>query len=447
MLLRGRLLMSKYKDWLIEQIWRVPPRLSRLNTRLIYLLRFCWIVVRGFIEDNCLLRAQALAYTTAISLVPLLAVAFSIVKGFGGVEGTKDKFESKLATVLVPETTVLNTISGFIDNINTTAIGGIAFIFLTISVISLLGTIEKTFNSIWGIARSRTFFDKLTSYWAVVTFGPILIIVSFSLSASLQSSDIYEYLLQMPIIGVGFAYAFTIGVTAIAFFLLYIYMPNIKVRLAPALVGSLCAAVLFEGAKFLFAFYVKGVMAPDSPMVKIYGGFIALPIFLLWIWLIWLIVLLGAEISFAWQNAKSYEMEGRSTKSNFNAGLFVGLLLCAEAAKEFYGEKRNWNREALADLYSIPVRLINEISSRLVEGGILAYGELGEGQNKILIPVTDPNKITVLHIYRALANFGFDATQGCDKNLLGGMQALLNQPQTTLSAYSKSLKVLDPKGS
>ncbi len=438
--------MLHYKQWLIEQVWLVSPNVSKVNCKIIYALRFLWIIIKGFVEDNCLLRAKALAYTTAISLVPLLAVAFSIFKGIGGIDDAKSKLEPILATVLVPESQeiVHSTLFGFIDKINATAIGGIAFIFLVISVLSLLGTIEKAFNTIWGIANSRSFFEKLTSYWTILTFGPILIIISISLSASMQSSAIYDRLITLPILGVGIAYIFTIAVTSLAFFLLYLYMPNTKVRIIPAFIGSVCASILFEGAKLIFALYIKGVMAPDSPMVKIYGGFISLPIFLLWIWLIWLIVLLGSEISFAWQNMQSFEFEGRSTKANFNSGLFTGLLLCAESAKEFYGERRNWDSQHLSELYCIPVRLLNEISERLVVGGILAYSD--RQNKKILIPAIDPAKITVTHIHRVLAEAGFDAVKNCDFNLLSGMQALLNQPQTTLKDYSKSLKSVGGNG-
>lgn len=436
--------MLKPKQWFVEQIWLVPPRLSEMNAKLIYTLRLLWIIAKGFVEDNCLLRAQALAYTTAISLVPLLAVAFSIFKGIGGIENAKRDLAPLLSTVLVPESqeAVHSTLFGFIDKINATAIGGIAFVFLTVSVLSLLGTIEKAFNSIWGVVRSRNLFERLTSYWAVLTFGPVLIVISISLSATLQSSSIYDMLVTLPFLGVGIAYAFTIIVTAIAFFLLYIYMPNTKVRIVPAIIGSLCAAVLFEGAKLIFALYVKGVMTPDSPMVKIYGGFIALPIFLLWIWLIWLIVLLGAEVSFAWQNMKNFEFEGRSTKSNFSSELFTALVLCAEAAKEFYGEKRNWDVNVLAESYSIPVRLINEVSSSLVDGGIVVYAE--HDTQKALTPASDPSQITVSQIHRVIAEAGFDAIKGCDLDLRSGIQALLNQPQTTLQAYSKTLSATEP---
>ncbi|MGE0482831.1 MAG: virulence factor BrkB family protein [Gammaproteobacteria bacterium] len=252
---------------------------------------FCRYLAQRFEQDHCTRAAASLAYTSLLALVPLLTVVFVTLSAFPAFTEWRSAIEDFVFRNFVPA--LGDQVRGYMVEFTTKARGlrAAGVIALLVTVLAMMSTIESTFNVIWGIHRKRPLMIRFLVYWAVLTLGPILI------GAGMLATS---YVVSLPLLGDGAAGLRThlIGVfpvlaTTIAFVLFFKLIPYRPVPLRHALVGGIIASLLFELAKRGFAVYVTQFPSQQA----IYGAFATLPIFLLWIYLSWVIVLLGAEIT------------------------------------------------------------------------------------------------------------------------------------------------------
>ena len=254
---------------------------------------FCLLVYRRFVEDGCAHRAAALAYTSLLSLVPLLTVSFAVLAAFPVYQNVGDKIQDFIFQnfVVSSANVVQQHIQAFMTK--ATQLSATGSFFLLVTAILLIFNIEQAFNSIWRVKHRRKGVSAFLSYWAVLTLMPILIGVGFAVTSYLASvpfiTGAAESLgLKKPLLAM-LPYLLTL----FAFTLLYITVPNCKVRIRYAFVGGLLATLLFELAKAGFAAYIT-----HFPTYKLlYGALAALPIFLVWVYVSWLIILFGAEVN------------------------------------------------------------------------------------------------------------------------------------------------------
>jgi len=250
-----------------------------------------------FFDDRCPRVAAALSFTSMLALVPLLTVGISAMSMFPVFDQWAEQFLELVSTWFVPETRVAiqdvvsQELNKFVGNAGKLTTFGL--LFLLIASLLALSTIEDAFNDIWGVPRGRRLTQRVLVYWAVLSLGPLLIVTSLSISSYFSTftnifadSDTLRAVLPEQLKIVPFVLAF------IAFLLLYTAVPNHDVAFRPAVVGALIAAIAFEGAKKGFALYLDTF---DS-YTAIYGALAALPIILLWVYLSWLIVLIGVEV-------------------------------------------------------------------------------------------------------------------------------------------------------
>lgn len=294
-------LAGRLKTFFSETLWEIDVQSLRWWRRLgLHLGRLAFLVVRGYRENQLQMRATALAYTTLLSLVPFLAVTFSLFKAFGGLGKAmapiKNFILSNLATGTGHE--VVRTLDRFIENFRSGAVGLIGFLLLVVSVVSVLATIEKFFNDIWGVRQSRSFARRFTSYWTFVTIGPILLGISLTVTGALQSSKLVNQILLLS-----GAEKFLISkipwlTTWALFSALYLMMPNTKVKVRAAVIGGIIGGTLWEVAKYGYTLYATRVVSHS----KVYGSLGMIPIFLVWIYYTWLVVLIGAQLTCAIQN-------------------------------------------------------------------------------------------------------------------------------------------------
>jgi len=252
-------------------------------------------VVQRFRSDRLPRHAASLAFSSLLALAPMMAIALAVLSSF---EDMGDLVENFIYQFLVPAAG--NDVKVYLDQFATgagklTAVGTGAF-FLT--ALLLLSNIESSFNDIWRIKEGRTLGEKLTVYWSLVTLGPILMGASLTMSAYVMSSSIFAG--QVATIG---EVLVPIVLTASAFLLLYLVMPNVRVSLMHGLVGALVASFLFEMAKRGFQTYLKNF----ADYEVVYGALAALPIFLIWIYLSWVVALIGAEVVAVLQQKKLLE--------------------------------------------------------------------------------------------------------------------------------------------
>jgi membrane protein len=250
------------------------------------LWRFARFIFREYIDDNCQGTAAALTYQTLFAVVPLLTVMYSMFNTFSAFTGVANDVESLIFANIVPENVavVQQYLTGFSDQARSLSIPSL--LLLGVTAFLMLFTIERTFNDIWRIREPRHGFQRFLMYWAILTLGPFLLGFGFVIST---------YVVSLPLVGgvteIGMLRYIPVLLSASLFTLLYLAVPNCVVPFRYGLTGGVLVAVAFEMAKVAFTKIMAG-----SNFEVIYGTFAAVPLFLLWIYLTWTIILVGAEI-------------------------------------------------------------------------------------------------------------------------------------------------------
>ena len=290
-----------------------------LPKALLRLMELVRAVVRRFVEDRCLQTASSLTFTTLLSLVPIVTVALSLMSAFPVFQGLSGVIEDWVFDNVMPESVdAIEKYAGeFIDNAaNLTAVG---LLLLAVTAIALLLTIDAAFNHIWRVRRARPMLQRVLIYWALITVGPLLIGASLSLSSWLMSASA-GWTQHIPYANVTLIKASAITLTCAALALLYFAMPNRAVRARDALTGGVLAGVVFELTKQGFGLYIT--QFPTYTLV--YGAFAAVPLFLLWLYVSWVVVLLGAVVVAALPEWRQQSLQGRPAPgSNFVYALQV----------------------------------------------------------------------------------------------------------------------------
>ncbi|MFP4212850.1 MAG: YhjD/YihY/BrkB family envelope integrity protein [Desulfohalobiaceae bacterium] len=326
-----------------------------------------------FRDDQCLLRASALTYATALSIVPLLAVAFAISKGFG-FQNTH-YIREFLLRVSADRPEVVDQIITYINQTNVSTLGAVGVAFLLLTVFTLLSGIEQSLNSIWGVSQERTLARKFSDYLSVILVCPLLIISAFSFSASLQSTTLVQMILSFSV----FSYIYLIFLkylpiimVMLAFFFIYKLVPNARVSNKGCLLGAAVAGILWHLAQKAFISYQIGV----SKYNAIYGSFAQLPLFLIWLYISWVIVLFGAELGAVLEKRRKGQLAGNRLEEfglEFKERLVLGIMLYLVQA--FQAGKGPMSVEDLAEGLGLPLPLIQRPLQVLVQLGYVLQVE------------------------------------------------------------------------
>ncbi|WP_461208978.1 YihY/virulence factor BrkB family protein [Desulfocurvus sp. DL9XJH121] len=389
--------MHNNRPWFLRPDARVAgPGFAR--SLLHRLVRWSYMVGKGFASDQCPLRASALAFTTALSLVPLLAVAFSISKGFG-FQNTQF-IHDLLMQVAAGRAETVEAIIGYINNTNVRTLGvvGVAFLFLT--VISLLGNIEKSFNTIWGVRGARGMWRKFSDYLTVTMVCPLLIIVAISATATLESSALVKGILSYSVASalyLGLLKALPYLSTWLALFFVYTFIPNTRVGLRAGLAGAVVAGSLWQFVQWTYITY----QASFKNYNAIYGSFAQVPLFLIWLFISWLIVLLGAEICFAVQNSGTYYREARMDDYSHDDRQRLAALALALLTRAFLRGEAPATNEDIARSLDAPVKLVNDVTHMLAEAGIVA--KLEHGEEDVYGLASPPDRVRMVDVMIALS--------------------------------------------
>jgi membrane protein len=364
------------------------------------LLHWFKLVYASFQSDQCLLRASALTYVTALSIVPFLAVAFSISKGLG-FQNT-DYIKEFLLKISAGRETVAEYVIGYINNTNVSTLGAVGVGVLLVTVFSLLGAIEQSLNTIWGVKSQRTLGRKFSDYLSVTLVAPLLIIVATSFTASLQSITLVQKILSISV----FSYIYLAALQAmpyvlvcLAIFFIYKFMPNAPVNTMGCIIGSIFAGVLWQGLQKLFITYQIGV----SKYNAIYGSFAQLPLFLIWLYLSWVIVLLGAEICFCWEHYRMGLKESSLGEFNIHSKEAFALAALGLITKGFEQRQGLIETNTLAWELGLPVKLVNRLLYVLSSLGVVARSMHEEREGYTL--KICPHSYTVLEFLKAFRTY------------------------------------------
>ena len=381
-------------------LWQMEPEEYRGAMRyVVKYLQIMVMVLRNFWEDQCLLRASALSFTTILSFVPFFALAFSILKGFG----VQNKVEPLILQQLAGGyQEILEKIITYINNTNMTSVGAIGLAALIVTVISLLGSIEEAFNMIWGVPETRTLYRKFSDYLSVVVSGPLLLLAAVSITTTLRSQGLVQWLVEMHYVGDVLLFLFTLIPYLsiwIALIFLYTFVPNTHVRFKSALIGGVLAGTLWQLVQWGYITFQFGVAKYNA----IYGTIALVPIFMFWIYTSWLIVLFGVEIVCAHQNIRTFRRELHSPSLSHGLKELLALAILRIITETFYKGERGWTVERLAEKLNVPVRLAREILGQLTETGYLAPTA---GEEQTYLPAREPATIEVHDVLAKMRDRG-----------------------------------------
>ncbi len=399
--------LEKIKS-LNELIWRTPmSEISKGKVFLFRQLRILVLAAKGFANDKVQLRASALTFYSLLSVVPLAAIAFAIAKGFGLDQNLVQLIYSKFQTHQEVLKWLLTNAQNAIEETRGGYMAGVGVIILFWSAMSLLNRIESSFNHIWQIRSARPWYRKFTDYLTIMLIAPVILILSGSITVFV-STTLTEYISKAPILDVlkpliSFLIKFTPYLLSwITLTVLFIIMPNARVKFIPALISGIIAGSILQVIQWFYIDLQFGI----TKLSAIYGSFAAIPLFILWLQSSWLVVLLGAELSFANQNISRYEFESEALSvSNYQKRLLIIMILHLVVHNFAEGEKPIGS-EKISSILKIPVRLVREILQDLNDANLLTAVQEKEQKQRLYQPALDINKITISFVFDRLDKKG-----------------------------------------
>ena len=392
-----RQLFTYFTDTIFRQDvseWRNP-----VVRWLVQQYRLLFYTARGLVEHGTLVRSAALTFYTLMSLVPILAVVFAVVKGFGLTDGLVENLYGIFPRH--PET--IDYIVGFAENALARTQGGVVaavgLVMLFWAVIRVFGSIENAFNNIWEVKVERSIARQWTDYIAVVMIVPVLWILANAAGDYVeQLLGLYDkwyfntlsHLASMVIIWTMFT-------------LLYLIIPNARVRFQSALMAGIVAGTIFLLFQWGYVYVQRWMTSYNA----IYGSFAALPLFLIWMQTSWEILLFGGELSFAYQNISRFAEERESLRISYDQRRKVLLAVMILVARNFRDHGGTLSTDTIRERLGLPTRIVNDVLFQLVQAGQLIAVRSGDGERDVAFtPAHDLASTTVYGILEAVERTG-----------------------------------------
>ena len=403
-------MIAKPKKFIQEDIWRIRAKgLPPLKAFGIRYLRILLAAANAFQEHRCQLRASALTFFTLLSIVPIVAMAFGIAKGFEFEKVLQEKILERFAG----QEEILLEIFGFANSLlaNTKGglIAGVGVILLFWTIIKVLGNIENSFNDIWSVKKDRTFARKITDYLSVMLVAPVLLVISGSVTVFISTglAAITKRFDMMGLLGpvvVFFLEITPFAIMWVLFSFLYIFMPNRQVNRKSGFVAGVIAGSVYVIVQLIYVKFQVGVAKYNA----IYGSFAALPLFLTWLQLSWLIVLAGAEISCIHQNMDMLEYGPDARRANHYFRRLVALRIVNFMSRNFATGEVPLTAARISESLEIPRGLATELVEELTESGILIEAATRGRDEAAYVPARDTDQLTVKFVMDALDRRGLD---------------------------------------
>ncbi len=312
--------------------------------------------------------AAALTYSTLLAIVPIFAVVFGIARGFGYNKYIEEWFRESFSSQPQVSEIIIGFVNSYLVHTKSGLFLGIGLLFMLFTVIMLISNIERTFNDIWQAKKPRSMFRTITDYTSMLLLMPVVIVITSGISIffatifkqiedTMVIGSLAQFFLQL------LPYVLMSGV----FIALYLFMPNTKVKLSCALVPGILAGVAMQGLQL---FYIHSQIWVSS-YNAIYGSFAALPLFMLWIQISWLICLFGAELCYANQNMDDYAFKAKTEDLSHRYKMLLSLVLASRICRNFSEGGKPLSALKLKLATGIPIRIVNDLLYQLVQINIL----------------------------------------------------------------------------
>lgn len=395
----------KLWNFISKEMWRTPKHeVKGMRNKLLNLLRALYLAGRGFASDKLSIRASALTYTTLLAVVPVVAIVIGIARGFG----FEEMIQNELTKMFPGQYQLLEMLFKFVQSMLDVATSGvvlgIGIVFLISSLWTILQSIETAVNDIFQIKSPRGITRKLSDYLATIILLPVLILLSSGFSIFINSAIVQNKILAAisPFLNLVMTLAPYV-VSSIGFSLLYVLIPNTKVRIQSALLAGFIAGFVFQGFQYI---YISGQIWVTH-YNAIYGSFAAIPLFLLWLQFSWTIVLFGAEIAFAAENVQNFYYEKEISNVSHRYRYFITILILNILCKRFAEGKGSVSMNEITAQYQIPARLTSSTISRLLEMNLIS--ETISNKKKSVTayqPAIDINILTVGYLFEKMFEYG-----------------------------------------
>jgi len=376
-------LLTRIKSYMWDDDLSDMDRPRRI---LVFVLRVAHMLLRELLGGQLNLRAMSLVYTTLLSIVPLLAVSFSVLKGFG----VHNQIEPLLYNFLEPlgpqGAEITEKIIYFVENVKVGVLGSIGFGMLIYTVVALVQKIEAAFNFVWQIDHLRPLSQRISNYLSVILLGPALIFIAISLSATVLGNDWTQRLITIEPLGTLVFYSSKLVpyvLVSLAFTLIYVFIPNTRVQFRAALVGGVIAGVIWKFTGWGFAAFI----ASSSKYAAIYSSFAIMILLLIWMYLSWLILLAGSQIAFFVQFPKYMTMNRVRFILSSRLREQLALQLMYLVAYNHHHDRPPWNLDQFAEYLNIPGEPVHRMVRVLVDAGYLI--EISDDDPPIYLPLHD----------------------------------------------------------
>ena len=397
--------LPKLWEFISKEMWRAPKHeVKGIRNKLLNLLRTMYLAGRGYDSDKLGVRAAALTNTTLLAVVPVVAIMIGIARGFG----FQEMIQKELTKMFPGQDQLLVMLFKFVQSMldvaTSSVVLGIGVVFLIASLWTILESIEGAINDIFQIKSPRSLNRKLSDYLATIIIIPLLIALSSGFSIFINTAIAQNKILAMISPFVNFIMTLApYFISWLGFTLLYILIPNTKVRFQNALLAGFIAGFAFQAFQYI---YISGQLWV-SRSNAIYGTFAAIPLFLLWLQTSWTIVLFGAEIAFAAENVQNFYYEKEIKNVSHRYRYFVTILIMNILCKHFAEGKGAVTMSEITSQYQIPARLTSRTIARLLEMNLIS--ETVHNKKKDMTayqPAVDINILTVGYLYKRMFEHG-----------------------------------------
>jgi len=392
MILRIQKLLSR----LTAFVWEDDMRdLTGVRKAAVFVSRVLHMLVKELMGGQLNLRAMSLVYTTLLSIVPLLAVSFSVLKGFG----VHNQIEPLLYNLLAPlgpnGEEITDKIIGFVENVKVGVLGSVGFALLIYTVIALMQKIESAFNFVWQIDNLRSMSQRFSNYLSVILIGPVLIFSAIGFTAAVLNMGVAHKLAMIEPFGTLILYGSTLVpylLVCLAFTLIYIFIPNTRVHFRAALIGGVIAGVLWKISGWGFAAFI----ASSSKYAAIYSSFAIMILLLIWMYLSWLILLVGSQIAYFVQYPKYMTLHRERLMLSNRMRERIALQIMYLVGYNHFHNRQPWSLDQFVEYLDLPGEPVHRIIRILVERGYLV--EIIDADAPVYLPLHDIEKIRLADV-------------------------------------------------
>ncbi len=386
-------MIDKLQELIDQIVWGKPlTKAGPLGDIVATVLRYLYAMLRDFFSGQLTMRAMSLVYTTLLSVVPLLAFSFAILKGFGVFNQLEPYLDGLLEPLGAQGEQITDQILALVDNVRGSVLGGLGLAFFLYTAISMVQKVEESFNYVWYVSKPRSFSRRFTEYLIVLLVGPMAMVTAIGMITSIQSNTVVQYLLNNealgPIVVVGGKFVPYLLISGV-FTFLYMFMPNTKVNFKSALVGGLVGGIMWATMGAIFANFILFA----SRTQQIYAGFAVAVTTLIWLYLNWLILLIGSQLAFYHQRPAFLRVGRQEPRLSNSMRERLALDIMFLVGQAFRAPDQTISANEVSRSLRIPTIALAPVTAALESAGLLLSTE-----NEDLLPGREMSRIRLQDI-------------------------------------------------